>query len=350
MLPKYAQEVVNRGETIDRYFCVTCCKGRYFSTSSEIPTCLKCGKTEMLEVARTLTVKQKNYVREETGGKCANPGCSTWRTHIHHIDEWAIYHSDDPEILIPVCPSCHDQIHNGALSISRETLIDWKGIDRKRTLRNLHIYVEPGENFKLCAGGLWFANPVEKMRLHLFELTPKVKVNFNTQGNKVSLVDISITDIYGNIAVEVLSNYIEVRDKELECEERNGHVKISTNNINRYLPPILVEKMRVKEPGFATKKLTVLEIEVLKPGQLSLKGCWYDNDQAIVMTDEGLTFVPQMSSFVSDNSDCCMTYTGNETFISAGSKRGRSGKRENLVKKKSKRKAQKTARKKNRKK
>ncbi|MCL1127673.1 HNH endonuclease signature motif containing protein [Shewanella surugensis] len=315
-LPKYAQEELNKGNSVDRFFCVNCNLGRYFGGSDDEYKCLKCGSSEKLEVSRSLNSKEKDQIRESSGGKCANPGCSAWRTHIHHIDEWAIFHSDDPEILIPVCPSCHDQIHHGVIPISRETLIQWKNIIRKRSIRNLHIYVEPGENLKFCAGGLWLASPPNKMGLHLFEFAPNVKVKFNIQGNKISLVDISICDINGNLAVEVLSNYIEVIDPDLICEKRNGHVKIFTNDVEKYLPLALVAKMKEKENGFANETITVLEIEVLRPGEVVLKGCWYDDGQAVLMTEGGLTFVPQMSSLVSDNPECTLTYTGDVPFFS----------------------------------
>ncbi len=349
MLPKYAQEIVNVGGSIDKYFCVNCKQHKYFNISMTPPLCIRCGHNESLEVKRTLTGDQKELIREESGGKCANPGCAVWRTHIHHIDEWAIYHSDEPEILIPVCPSCHDQIHHGSLPISREVLLQWKKIKRNRCIRNLHIYVEPGNELKLKAGGVWFANPVDKIKLKLFELIPSVKIDFNTQGNKISLVDISITDIEGNVALVVLSNYIEVRDEELDCEERKGHIRITTKNINKFLPKDYVQKMRDEDSGFANDKLVVLELEVLGPGQLAINGCWYNEGQAVVMTDNGLTFVPQMASFVSNDSSCVLRYSGDDTLMYTGVKKVVEKVSKVNCKKKNNRKSQKISRRKNRK-
>lgn len=345
-LPKYTQEELNKGNAVEKFFCVNCNVGRYFSDLDNEPKCLKCGSVDKLEVSRALTPTEKDQIREASGGKCANPGCSAWRTHIHHIDEWAIYHSDDPEILIPVCPSCHDHIHHGALTISRELLIQWKNIARKRSIRNLHIYVEPGEKLKFCAGGFWLFNSPNQMGLHLFQLAPNVKVKFNIQGNKISLVDISICDVHGNLAVEVLSNYIEVVDPLLHCEERAGHIKITSNDMERYLPSHLVAKFREKETDFAENSITVLEIEVTSPGELKLKGCWYEEGQAVLMTEHGLTFVPQMISLVSKDSECGLTYTGDKTLFSAGKRDSR--KEGHNAKKKRKQKNQKTARRKNR--
>ena len=352
-LPKYALKEVNKGNSVKRYFCVKCKVGRYFGDLEINPKCLKCGSQEMLEVLRSLSPEQKEKIKEFSGGKCANPGCSARRTHIHHIDEWAIYHSDDLEILIPVCPSCHDQIHHGKLPISRETLIHWKNIIRKRSIRNLHIYVEPGENFKFRVGGLWLSISPEKMKLHLFQLSPNVKVKFKIEGNKISLADISICDVNGNLAIEVLSNYIEVIDPLLNCNERNGHVKITSNDIERYLPNHLLKKFREQEPNYAENSITILEIEVTSPGEMALKGCWYEDNEAFIMTDLGLYCVPLMASFVSKDSDCSVTYTGDQVLFSTKNSSSKmkalrvNAKKKEKLQRKAKRKLQKRARRKN---
>ncbi len=33
----------------------------------------------------------QRQIIEEAGNKCANPGCTNWRVHLHHIEHWAIY-------------------------------------------------------------------------------------------------------------------------------------------------------------------------------------------------------------------------------------------------------------------
>jgi hypothetical protein len=52
---------------------------------------------------------RKRLLRE-AGGKCANPGCMNVRAQIHHIMEWYIYGTHDPNHMIAVCPTCHDEI------------------------------------------------------------------------------------------------------------------------------------------------------------------------------------------------------------------------------------------------
>ena len=86
----------------------------------------------------------KESLVKEAGGKCANPGCSNYRTHLHHINEWAIYETHDGEAMIAVCPSCHDAIHQGPLEVSDQTIKGWKAIQRPFGPNRDHVYVEPG--------------------------------------------------------------------------------------------------------------------------------------------------------------------------------------------------------------
>jgi hypothetical protein len=90
---------------------------------------------------------------KEAGMKCANPGCSNYRVHIHHIKQWAIYQSNDEKDMIAICPVCHDTAHNGGLIIDEETLYRWKEIIRKPV--NLdQLFVEAGTSSKLILGSL----------------------------------------------------------------------------------------------------------------------------------------------------------------------------------------------------
>jgi len=68
-----------------------------------------------------------------------------FRTHLHHIEEWAVYETHDGATMIALCPTCHDAVHHGPLEISDETLSQWKGVPRlaAEQIRD-HIYVEPG--------------------------------------------------------------------------------------------------------------------------------------------------------------------------------------------------------------
>src|SRR5471032_2843818 len=97
----------------------------------------------MAKQQRKITPALKRQLIEQAGGKCANPGCSNWRVHIHHIKHWAVYKVHNAGDMIAVCPSCHDSIHYGRLAIPDEVLYHWKGIARPAVPESAHIYVEP---------------------------------------------------------------------------------------------------------------------------------------------------------------------------------------------------------------
>jgi hypothetical protein len=59
--------------------------------------------------------------------------------------EWYIYGTHDPNHMIAVCPTCHDEIHHGRLPISDETLYKWKSIERSASsMDTAYLTVEPG--------------------------------------------------------------------------------------------------------------------------------------------------------------------------------------------------------------
>jgi hypothetical protein len=64
---------------------------------------------------------RKALIRE-AGNKCANPGCASQRSHIHHI-EYKVYSTNDGKTLIAICPTCHDAIHYGDLAIDDRVVV-----------------------------------------------------------------------------------------------------------------------------------------------------------------------------------------------------------------------------------
>ena len=108
----------------------------------------------MASYNRRVKPKLRKALIEEAGGKCANPGCSAWQTHLHHIKEWAVYKTHDAAHTIAVCPTCHDAIHHGRLKIDDATLYTWKRIKRPAAPKVARISVEPSSELMLRLGSL----------------------------------------------------------------------------------------------------------------------------------------------------------------------------------------------------
>lgn len=77
----------------------------------------------MAKLQRSIKPKIKQRLYEETGNKCANPGCSVWRSHIHHIKQWAVYKVYNAPDMVAICSSCHDEVHHGVLGTTDEVYI-----------------------------------------------------------------------------------------------------------------------------------------------------------------------------------------------------------------------------------
>jgi hypothetical protein len=83
-----------------------------------------------------------------------------------------------------------------------------------------------------------------------------------------------------------------------------------------FAPKWLVDLMEKNFPHYAVDgSIVALDIEVLEPGVIRLKGCWPDENTAIVITDKELIFCtarekPIFVSLFGGGRSVKMTYTG----------------------------------------
>lgn len=245
----------------------------------------------MAKKRKRLKPAEKRQIIEEAGNKCANPGCTNWRVHIHHIQHWAVYESNNSAILIAVCPSCHDAIHHGVLEISDDVLYQWKGIERDAKPSTTHVYVEPSDEIMLLTGTMAISTTLNAITV--FELSETNKLSFKVLDGDIALINLRVSDLRGTEVLKVSDNYVRVQDPEaLVFEQVPGHVKVSSKDIENFITPNFLTKMRVQEPNYPEDdELVLLELEVLKPGLVKVKGCWANKNQAVIITDRALSFV-----------------------------------------------------------
>jgi len=146
----------------------------------------------------------------EAGGKCANPGCSTQRTHIHHV-EFRVYATNDKKTLIAICPTCHDAVHYGSLEITDEMLYAWKQLRRSDEHRG-HIYVEPGGQTKLLLGTIAVTGPTG---VRVFDLSPNHRLGFRIVDGDIMLIDLELHDHSGKPIVRLTGGHVRVLAKML---------------------------------------------------------------------------------------------------------------------------------------
>jgi hypothetical protein len=233
----------------------------------------------------------KRKIVEEAGGKCANPGCPNQRTHIHHIREWSVYQTHDFQYMIAVCPACHDAIHQGSIEISDETIFIWKTIRRPAAVIETHLYVEPGESIKLLLGSIAFTS--RNQETIIFELSSRNRLQFRVEGGNILLVDLQVSSTGGGDVLRVIGNYVRHNESEgIAFRQVPGKISVEASVGSEFVPHWLAKQMRVQLPDFGKNDVvTMLSLEVIRPGVVQCQGVWIEPHKAIVVTDIGLHFL-----------------------------------------------------------
>ncbi len=229
----------------------------------------------------------RRALAKEAGGKCANPGCTNYRTHLHHIMEWAVWETNDHEHMIAICPTCHDAVHHGPLDITDDTIYSWKSIERKTTNRDL-IYVEPSEEHMLALGSIGFTGA---FGASLFEPSLTNSLSYRIEDQDIFLVDLKISTRTGEELIKVVNGHVkyEVEDP-MRYERVPGHIRVTAPVSNELIPEWAVDQMRRLEPDFGKDRLVLLDIEVAEPGLVRVQGIWSYKDHVIVVTRKYLSF------------------------------------------------------------
>lgn len=241
----------------------------------------------------SVPTKTRKKVLLEAGNKCANPGCSNTRTIIHHIKEWHIYGSHDEKILIAVCSTCHDAIHYGRIKISDKTLYSWKSIRRapQPTLIQ-HLHIEPSQDVGILAGS--FLIKTTHNNLIIFKLSEHNKLEFKILDSDFLIVSLEISNLANERVIRVVENHIREgeHNSKIQYFSHPGYVKVTTKLINNFISQDFLMKIRKHVPDYTLNgELTLLELEVIKPGTIKLKGCWPNSQYVFVFTNLGMSFI-----------------------------------------------------------
>jgi len=268
----------------------------------------------MAEAQRKIKPALKRFLVDKVGGKCANPGCSNWRVHIHHIKHWAVYKAHEAADMIAICPSCHDAAHHGRLKISDELLYAWKGVARKSAPDSVHIYVEPASTLKLLTGSLCIATKNDQVAV--FELSNSNQLKLRVLDQDLLMVSARLRDQQGEEILRVVDNHVRVATNRSICfDYRAGRARVTVPATDEFAPRWLIDQVRFQDPRFATDgRLVAFDIEVVKPGLVRVQGCWPDGDVGVVVTDKALSFckrgLREPVSMVGEGEDTVFMHAG----------------------------------------
>lgn len=268
----------------------------------------------MATAQRKIKPSLKRLLVEKAGGKCANPGCSNWRVHIHHIKHWAVYKAHDVEDMIAICPSCHDAAHHGNLKISDDLLYQWKGVVRPTSPDSVHIYVEPARELKLLTGSICIATTNDQAAV--FELSNSNHLKLRVLDGDLLQVNIRLNDASGKKILRVVENHVRVsRNNNAKFDYRAGRMRVTVPAIANFAPKWLIEQVRYQNPNFASNgQIIALDLEVIKPGLVRVQGCWPDGGVGVVITEQALSFcnrgLREPVSMVGEGEGSVLVYAG----------------------------------------
>jgi hypothetical protein len=231
----------------------------------------------------------KQELVKEAGMKCANPGCSNYRTHLHHIQEWHVYETHNKDHMIAVCPSCHDAIHHSKPPIKDETIYHWKGIKRTKSNKT-HLYVEPGKQSKLLLGSIAVTG---QSGVSVFDLSSTNQLSFRLLDEDILQLNLKVKTISGLEVIKVIDNHIKYIDNILlQYEQRPGKFCITAPISDQFIPTWALTRFRHNHDlNYATNgKVTLLDLEVLEPGLVRVQGIWAENNFAVIITENLIAF------------------------------------------------------------
>jgi hypothetical protein len=172
-----------------------------------------------------------------------------------------------------------------------------KGIERRVTPKSspvipkaAHIYTEPARELKFLTGSLCISTTNDQAVV--FELSNTNHLKLRVLDTDMLQVNVRLQDQQGNELLRVVENHVRVvGDKDISSEFVAGHARVTVPITSDFIPPWLVDHVRKHDQTYAADgRIVALDIEVLKPGLLRVRGCWPDGTNAVVITERALIF------------------------------------------------------------
>jgi len=235
---------------------------------------------------RNVPKSLKAHLIKDAGDKCANPGCSNWRVHLHHIKHWAVYKTHDGKHMIAICPSCHDAVHTSR--IDDETLYRWKGISRPAAneIRD-HLYVEPSPEIRCLTGSMCIL--ADSTNALVFTLSNSNHFGFRVEDGDIFLSYCSLRDLSGSYLLKAKSNHFRLLNSDsVGVERRTGKIRMTVLDAAKYLPSWIGVMWRAIPEFVRNNEVDVLDIEVIRPGVVRLKGVFVAPDAVLAITEQKL--------------------------------------------------------------
>lgn len=237
----------------------------------------------------------KHALIEECGDKCANPGCPQTLLEFHHIEQWAVYQTHNEKIMIALCPTCHASVERGGLTISDDELYRWKSIKRSSGTYTGMLYVEPGPMPRVMLGNLAFTGSNGAAILR-FENT---KLTLTVHEQDLAILDLETIDSTGEPLVGVSHNIVRQRKPSVIINQHPGRFQVPTCSATDVLPQWALECLsKVPHPDNDPTQIDTLDVHVLEPGVVRVKGVFLGDTGGIVIDDHRILLLSRANKIV----------------------------------------------------
>jgi hypothetical protein len=229
----------------------------------------------------------KRELLQETGGVCANPGCSRTRVQLHHIDEWAVYATHDAARMIAVCPACHDEIHRGRTSISDEDLLRWKAL-RNPGAASAHFYVKPQSSDAEQAAFMVIGNqPVSGYAaVSAFQLGNQHLEIDLLSDLSTFVIAFRLDDLDGNPAIWADKSHVFWDSSLVTVDSRTGKIEVWGESERFW--PMWFRTFLDSRGHPIEERVPLAEFEVTAPGEFTVRGVWASADTVLYLTSDGI--------------------------------------------------------------
>mgnify|MGYP001819422394 CR=1 FL=1 len=175
--------------------------------------------------------------------------------------------------------------------------------------------VEPATTLKLLTGTVAVATKNDLVSL--FELSSECRLSFRVHDNDILLVDLRIPDAKGQPQIKVADNFVRAQKKGLSFDHVPGRVKIEAPATEQFVPEWLGTLIRKEDPALLDReKVVLLDLHVLEPGVLKVRGLWIHGNTAVLIADDKLMFVhPGMKKplcMIGEGKDSVLLYAGDQ--------------------------------------
>lgn len=225
----------------------------------------------------------KRALLQQTGYKCANPGCPNRLVEIHHIDQWAVYQVHDQKSMIAICPACHDAVTRGSLTIGDDELYLWKGVKRSSSVLTGQLFIEPRQFPRLVLGAIEFTGPTG---ITIIEFD-RTSLSLAIQDQELGIVNLKTVNSRGEPLLDVVDNYVRQRNPGVEIKSRPGRYRVAVEDLTQVYPQWAIDCLsKAPPPSNDPAHFGALDIEVLEPGMVRVKGALLGDDGGLVMDDD----------------------------------------------------------------